>query len=49
MSTILAHITIKKGMEAQFEAVESELWQLTHTKEENVRRYEFFRGAKEGD
>ena len=48
MSTILAHITIKKGMEAQFEAVESELWQLTHTKEENVRRYEFFRGAKEG-
>lgn len=48
MSTILAHIKIKKGMEARFEEVESELWNLTHTKEENVRRYEFFRGAEEG-
>jgi len=48
MSTILAHIKIKKGMEARFEEVEAELWNLTHTKEENVRRYEFFRGAEEG-
>jgi hypothetical protein len=48
MATILAHIKIKPGKEAEFEDVEGALWRKTHSDEENVRRYEFFRGAEEG-
>ena len=47
MATILAHIRIKPGKEAQFEQVEGALWRATHANEQHVRRYEFFRGAEE--
>ena len=48
MATILAHIKIKDGKEARFEELEGVLWRDTHANEQNVRRYEFWRGAEKG-
>jgi quinol monooxygenase YgiN len=46
VATILAHIRVHPGREAEFERVASELWQRTHTDESHVRRYEYWRGAE---
>ncbi len=48
MATILAHIQIKPGKEARFEALQSALWRTTHATEPRTTRYEFFRGEVDG-
>ena len=48
MATILAHITIKPGMEARFEELAAALYKGTHEHEKNVRRYEYWRGSEPG-
>jgi quinol monooxygenase YgiN len=48
MATILAHLRIKPGSEARFEAIAAELYAATHTQETKVRRYEYWRGAEPG-
>lgn len=45
MATLLAHITIKEGSEARFEELARAMWERTHADEDDVRRYEFWRGA----
>lgn len=45
MATILAHITVRAGSEAQFEALARELFVGTHTTETGVRAYDYWRGA----
>lgn len=47
MATILAHITVRPGQAARFEEIAAELYRLTHEREPNVRRYEYWRGAEE--
>jgi hypothetical protein len=47
MATILAHITVRPGMAARFEEIAAELYRLTHEREPNVRRYEYWRGSDE--
>ena len=44
MATILAHLTIKPGCEAQFEQIAHELYRGTHDNETKVLRYEYWRG-----
>jgi quinol monooxygenase YgiN len=48
MATFLAHIQVKSGCEADFEAIISELYELTHAAEPGVLRYEYWRGAEPG-
>lgn len=45
MATILAHITIKAGAEARFEALAKELHRSTHATEHGVRAYGYWRGS----
>ncbi len=45
MATLLAHITVKPGAEAQFEAIARTLYERTHAEESAVVRYEYWRGA----
>lgn len=47
MATILAHITVKAGCEAQFEEIAAKLYADSHEHETNIRRYEYWRGADE--
>ena len=47
MATILAHITVKAGAEAQFEAIAAEMYRSTHEHETGVQRYEYWRGNAE--
>lgn len=47
MTTILAHITVKPGQEAAFEAVARELYRASHAGEQGLLRYEYWRGADE--
>lgn len=47
MATILAHITVRPGMAAEFEGVARTLYAATHDLEPRVRRYEYWRGADE--
>ena len=47
MATILAHITVKQGMAQRFEEIAAELYAQTHRDEPGVRRYEYWRGARE--
>jgi quinol monooxygenase YgiN len=47
MATLLAHIVVKPGCEAQFESVARSLYTATHETESGVRRYEYWRGADE--
>ncbi len=47
MATLLAHIKVKPGTEAQFEAIARRLYPATHASEPNMRRYEFWRAAEE--
>jgi quinol monooxygenase YgiN len=46
MATILAHITIKEGREAEWEAICKRLYAPTHAEEPAMRRYEYWRGAE---
>ena len=46
MATLLARVTIKKGCEARFEEVARQMYERTHADEEDVRRYEYWRGAE---
>lgn len=48
MATILAHIQIHPGREAEFERLTRTLHEQTHTRETGVRHYEYWRGAKPG-
>jgi quinol monooxygenase YgiN len=47
MATILAHLRVKPGAEARFEAIARQLYAETHAHEAGVRRYEYWRGADE--
>jgi len=44
MATILAHLTIKEGCEERFEAIARQLHDGTFAHEDNVLRYEYWRG-----
>ncbi len=46
MATFLAHIKVHEGREAEFEILARDLFASTHTSEEQVVRYEYWRGAK---
>ncbi len=46
MATILAHITVRPGTEAEFEALARTLYERTHATETRVRHYEYWRGAE---
>ena len=48
MATILAHLKIKAGSEAHFEAIAAELHDGTHANETKVQRYEYWRGEEPG-
>jgi len=48
MATILAHIKIFDGKEAEFEATIKSLYEATHRLEPNCRRYEYWRGEQPG-
>ena len=48
MATILAHIQLKQGCEAQFEAVARNLFALSHGSEKALRRYEYWRAQEPG-
>jgi quinol monooxygenase YgiN len=47
MATYLAQITVKPGLEADFEHIAAELYEATHGFEPAMRRYEYWRGAEE--
>ena len=44
MATLLAHIRIKPGSEAQFETTVRALYASSHASEKALRRYEYWRG-----
>lgn len=46
MATLLAHITVRAGMEAEFEDLARTLYERTHATETGVRRYEYWRGSQ---
>jgi quinol monooxygenase YgiN len=46
MATLLAHITVRPGAEADFEGVARTLYECTHSTETGVRHYEYWRGAE---
>jgi quinol monooxygenase YgiN len=48
MATLLAHIQVKAGREAEFEAIAAELYRETHANEPACLRYEYWRGAEPG-
>ncbi len=48
MATILAHINVVAGKEADFERIAAEIYQATHHQEAGVRRYEYWRGEQPG-
>ncbi|MEP0189254.1 MAG: antibiotic biosynthesis monooxygenase [Erythrobacter sp.] len=47
MTTLLAHIRIKSGCEAQFEAITKDMVSRTLNEEEGVLRYEYWKGQDE--
>ena len=47
MTTLLAHIEIKPGREAQFEDIMKDMVQKTLSEEDGVLRYEYFKGQQE--
>ena len=48
MATILAHIQIKPGAEAAFENTARAMHEASHGRETALRRYEYWRGQKQG-
>lgn len=47
MATLLAHVRIKEGFEAEFEAIGREMYRATHDSE-HVLRYEYWRAREPG-
>jgi quinol monooxygenase YgiN len=45
MATLLAHITVRPGTEAEFEGLARTLYERTHNSEPGVTYYEYWRGA----
>jgi quinol monooxygenase YgiN len=48
MATLLAHIRVKEGREAEFEAIAAELYRDTLAQDSGCLRYEYWRGADRG-
>lgn len=48
MATILAHLRVRAGEEARFEAIARRLHAATHADETGVRHYEYWRGSEPG-
>lgn len=48
MATILAHLSVRPGAEADFEAISRDLYVESHASEEGLLRYEYWRGAEVG-
>ena len=46
MATLLAHISVRPGAEADFEAIARALYERTHADERGVLRYEYWRGSE---
>lgn len=46
MTTLLAHIRIKPGKEAKWEAIIADMVAQTFASEEGVRRYEYWKGQE---
>lgn len=46
MATLLAHITVKEGLEGAFEAVARHLFATSHELEVGLVRYEYWRGSE---
>ena len=46
MATFLAHIKVHEGKEKRFEEIAKELFSATHEKEDDVVRYEYWRGSE---
>lgn len=49
MATMLAHLIIKPGQEAEYERLQAWLYEQTHARETHIRRYEFYRGQQPGE
>ena len=47
MTTLLAHIEIKPGREAQFEDIMRDMVKKTLSEEDGVLRYEYFKGQQD--
>lgn len=45
MTTLLVHLTIKAGCEAEFESIARQMYDSSHAHESGLRRYEYWRGA----
>lgn len=48
VATILAHITVKAGRENEFEHIARTLFAASHTNDEGLLRYEYWRGSDPG-
>lgn len=46
MATILAHITVRPGSEAEFESISRDLYAQSHATEDGLLRYEYWRGSE---
>ena len=46
MATFLAHIKVHEGKEKRFEEIARDLFSATHENEDNVVRYEYWRGSE---
>lgn len=46
MSSLLAHIKVVEGQEEKFEKLQKELYNNSHAKEDNIIRYEHYRGRE---
>lgn len=46
MATILAHLKVKAGREREFEEVSRDLYRASHSGEEGLLRYEYWRGSE---
>ena len=47
MSTLLAHVTIKAGLEEHWESIAKRVFLSTHENEKGCNRYEYWRGSKD--
>ena len=47
MATLLAHVTVKEGMEDHWEGIARSAFAGTHENEPACRRYEYWRGSDE--
>ena len=48
MATLLCHIRVHPGKEAEFEAIGAELHKASHANDKGLVRYEYWRGAEPG-